>query len=355
MKLLPEIGSHFIVGFAGAELSDAERRLWSELRPAGTIIFKRNLAAGDRWPETLHQTLAELRDLSGREDFIVSVDHEGGRVHRFREPITHFPPPAAWTDSPKAIGAAMGRELRDLGVNLNFAPSFDLLVEPLNKVIGDRSFGPDPAESSRKALLFLEGLESEGVLGCAKHFPGHGGTVGDSHEMLPRVSTPIEVLRERELVPFRDYVASGRQLIMTAHVLFDQIDPASPATLSNPILQGILRDQLGFAGVIITDALDMKAVSGMPERNVAESFMRASGDLFCVCQGPEPKSPESMNTSTRMLPIEAALNFADGLSTSASQAPDLSLLIVKSQERIALFLAHLRAITAGWNSAGTGR
>jgi beta-N-acetylhexosaminidase len=336
MTLQTDPGKHFIVGFNSTTLSDEERRKWSELKPLGTIIFTRNIERNNpKWPEELRSTLAELKSLSEREDFIVSIDHEGGRVHRLAHPVTHFPAPVSWGAHTEEVGRAIGEELALLGVTLNFAPSFDILTENANKVIGDRSFGEDPYHVAEQALSFLAGLESMGVCGIAKHFPGHGATKEDSHEVLPSVDTPLDVLHSRELIPFIRYIKSGRQLVMTAHVVIRSIDPTLPATISKPVLSGLLREQLGYQGALITDALDMGALSGFTPHDVARAFVQATGDLFCVCQAKE------------RLPIDSALEFAEALSTE-NLAP--------SSERIERFIRfHHQVVSRQGKASGFGR
>lgn len=306
-----DIGKHFIVGVQGVELTPAERALWKELRPLGVIIFRRNISQSPQWRKDLVNLISELRSLSGRSEFISSIDHEGGRVHRLSPPITQFPAAQNWKDNSYGVGAAMGVELSSLGINLNFAPSLDVLTEPQNQVIGARAFSSNAEEVSSLGLSFLAGLESEGVLGCAKHFPGHGGTLADSHHELPSVDTTKDTLETRELLPFRHYINSGRKLIMTAHVVYKALDPENPATLSTKILTGILREKLGFSGAIITDALDMGALSGISQSQVAVKFIQAGGDLFCVCQDTNDKNALGQKIS----PIQAAMIYADALSS----------------------------------------
>lgn len=336
MTSQPDFGRHFIVGFGSTSLTDEERQKWAQLKPLGTIIFARNLNREDpSWPKELASTLLELKSLSGREDFVVSIDHEGGRVHRLAPPVTHFPAPVHWNSSVAEVGTAIGEELATLGVTLDFAPSFDVLTEPANKVIGDRAFSDNPDEVADKALSFLSGLESRGVCGCAKHFPGHGATKEDSHEVLPAVDTPLDLLNARELIPFIRYIESGRQLVMTAHVVIRSIDKTLPATISKPVLSGLLREQLGYQGALITDALDMGALSGFTPHDVARAFIQASGDLFCVCQAKE------------RLPIDSALEFAEALSTE-----DLT----PSSKRIEHFLSfHRKIVSRQGKVSGFGR
>jgi len=339
---MQEIGKHFIVGVQGTALSDEERSLWRKLRPLGTIIFGRNISKGATWRQELSELIRELREISGRPEFVASIDHEGGRVHRLSDPITKFPAAKNWHENSFAIGAAMGKELASLGINLNFAPSLDVLTEPRNTVIGERAFSDQPERVQQLGLEFLDGLESEGVLGCAKHFPGHGGTIEDSHRELPVVETAREILEKQELVPFKAYVDSGRELIMTAHVVYKNIDADNPATLSKPILTTLLRESLGFKGAIITDALDMGALSGISEAEVATKFLKAGGDLFCVCQDTNDKNKSGQKIS----PIAAAKIYADALVEHVDLAPDLK----RSSESISRFISKLQQVQ---KNAGT--
>jgi len=333
---MQELGKHFIVGVQGAVLLSEERTLWQKLRPLGVIIFKRNVAQTADWRPSLRDLILELKELSGRDDFIASIDHEGGRVHRLSPPITLFPAAKNWKGNSFAVGAAMGRELASLGINLNFAPSFDVLTQTNNKVIGERAFSSEPETVLASGLAFLQGLESEGVLGCAKHFPGHGGTLEDSHYALPSIELSKEELDTQELLPFKGYIESGRKLIMTAHVVYKALDLENPATLSKAILSGLLRDELGFQGAIITDALDMGALSKVSPAEVATKFIKAGGDLFCVCQDTNDKNSEGK----KLTPIQAALAYSDALSLNSEIADDLARSLVA----IELFLTELRRV-----------
>ena len=333
---MADIGKHFIVALQGSKLTDAERALWKELRPLGTIVFKRNVPQGAGWQQQLRDTLTELRELSGRQEFIASIDHEGGRVHRLFEPVTHFPAAALWSDLSYEVGAAMGSELSDLGFNLNYAPSMDVLVEPRNTVIGNRSFSSNAEEVTKQSLKFLDGMEAHGVLGVAKHFPGHGATVEDSHRELPRLQISKETLEHRELLPFKAYIESGRKLIMTAHIVFEALDPENPATLSTKILRDLLRGELGYDGAIITDALDMSALAAYSEAEVAAKFIRAGGDLFCVCQDTNDK----FNQGVKLSPIQSALRYAEALTNNS----ELQELLAESHRAIERFLKTLRFV-----------
>jgi beta-N-acetylhexosaminidase len=229
----------------------------------------------------------DLRSLGPH--LVLATDEEGGDVTRL-----HYR-----TGSPEPGNAVLGRlddvqftrssaqeigaELATLGIDLDLAPVVDVNSSDDNPVIGTRSFGGDAALVARHTAAWVEGLQSQGVAACAKHFPGHGDTVSDSHLTLPIVDVSARVLRERELVPFRAAIEAGVASVMTAAIVVTAIDPLTPATFSAPLLQGLLRDELGFTGVIVSDALDMAGASadtGVPE--AAVKALVAGCDLLCL-------------------------------------------------------------------------
>ena len=194
----------------------------------------------------------------------------------------------------------MGWELRLAGCNLNFAPDVDINSNADNPVIGVRSFGSTPEIVAEHSAAWTRGLQSAGIAVSAKHFPGHGDTAQDSHLALPVVDVSLDELRERELKPFEAVIAAGARTIMTSHILLPQIDPENPATLSAAVLQGLLRDELGFDGVIVSDALDMKGASGdvgIPEAAVLA--LAAGCDLLCI--GTENTDAQLAEIETRIL------------------------------------------------------
>jgi beta-N-acetylhexosaminidase len=222
---------------------------------------------------------------------MMAIDQEGGRVQRLKSPLTVWPPMArvaargdlALTE---AVGRALGDELRLFGFNLDFAPVLDVHTNPDNQVIGDRSFGETPEAAARHALAVWRGLEASGVRGCGKHFPGHGDTVQDSHLELPRIDAPLERLRAIELAPFAEAVRAGVGMIMTAHIVFAGVDER-PATMSRRWIDGVLRGELGFSGVVVSDDLDMKAVAGrFPVEEVVRDSLAAGVDAFLACRDP---------------------------------------------------------------------
>lgn len=322
---LSSLGIHFITGLSGPALLSEEQELLERLQPGGIILFRHNIDAesGQYWPERLQQLIEDTKKACARKNLLVSIDHEGGRVHRLPSPVTHFPPARDYREHAFEVGQAMGRELRSLSVNLNFAPVLDIFSEPRNTVIGDRAFGQDPSTVSECAVKFLRGLQGEGVLGCGKHFPGHGDTVADSHYELPVLNAELTILEQRELIPFDVLIKEGISLIMTAHVLYPALDPHHPATLSQDIITNLLRCKLGFQGVVITDALEMQALKHIADGQYISKILEAGVDLFLVAK------PESE------IPIKQTILLAEQLLRTSEDGELKSSILNESQTRIA--------------------
>jgi beta-N-acetylhexosaminidase len=291
-----------MIGIPGPTLDRPTRAFLAEHPPGGVILFKRNIRSASQ----LHTLVAELHETGSGLPPLVALDHEGGRVDRLRRrPFTHFPPAAVVgaRNDPRlaaAVGRAMGRELRAVGIDLDFAPVLDVWSNPRNRVIGDRAFGTTPARVARLALAFARGLMDAGVLACGKHFPGHGATTGDSHFVLPRDRRPRRAI-VADYLPFVRAVRADLPAILTAHVVFPALDPRRPATLSEVICRGLLRRRLGFRGAIFTDDLDMMAIAARatPDRT-AVAALTAGCDMLLFCQ--------SLATArTAMRGVEAAL------------------------------------------------
>lgn len=285
-----EFGKLFIVGLQGVELSDTEKTLLKKLQPLGIILFKRNIAQSENWIEKLQSLLSDVAFTTGREDLLVSIDHEGGRVHRLREPVTHFQPAKCWKARAAQVGSAMGKELNALGFHIAYAPVLDVLTAEGNCVIGDRALDSDPQQVSLYAAQFLDGLEKEGVLGCLKHFPGHGSTLADSHFELPVNSLDKQKLFSCDLLPFVE-LASKARLIMSAHILYPELDPEYPATLSKCILTDLLRGELGYSGAVISDALEMGALSHLSIADKAIQSVSAGVDILLTAEPTECTTP----------------------------------------------------------------
>lgn len=282
------LGHRFLIGLQpGHVLGDHDKRLLSLLKPAGVVFFRANFLADapyDDWLAAHRKLVADIREHIGRDEVLFCIDHEGGGVLRPPAPITPFAYARRWKEQAADVGRAMGTELASLGFNVNFAPVLDVNSNADNPVIGQRAFGATPQEVTAAARPFLQAMQAEGVLGCPKHFPGHGDTSVDSHYGLPVVDIDAATFRSRELAPFREMADAEARMIMTAHIVFPQIDPGTPATMSKVMLQDILRGELGFKGVVVSDDLGMAAISSMLDRpETSIKLANAGCDLLCMC------------------------------------------------------------------------
>jgi beta-N-acetylhexosaminidase len=277
-------GQLLFVGFAGLEIPPELGKQIEAGRVGGVVLFRRNIAE----PEQLRTLIRRLHELAPADaPLTVALDQEGGRVQRLREPWTEWPPMrklgAGPAEQTAAFAKALALELLDVGVDLDFAPVVDVDSNPQNPVIGDRSFGADPATVSRHASAFISAMQTAGIATCAKHFPGHGDTDMDSHFALPRLDLDRTRLDRTELPPFRAAIAAEVASIMTAHVLFPKLDPRRPATLS-PAVMGMLRDELGYDGLVFSDDVEMKAVAdhfSVEQRSLG--VLEAGVDIILAC------------------------------------------------------------------------
>jgi len=328
---LAQFGKHLIVGLSGTKLSSQEKRLLKQLAPLGIILFAKNIEpAGDlSWTEPLFRLVDDAREGCGRENFIVSIDHEGGRVHRFPSVLTRFSPAARWEEYSREIGLAMGTELAAIGVTLSFAPVLDIHSEPTNPVIGERALSSDPLEVATRGLAVFHGLEAAGIVACGKHFPGHGATTQDSHHVLPRLEVDLETLSERELVPFQGLSNAGIPLLMSAHVVYPALDPTLPATLSSKILTQILRDQLHYQKALVTDDLEMKALAKYTPGEKAILALEAGNDILLEANPSNGAALDVAETMLRALADKADAGRLD-LSRSAKRVDEL----LKYHERL---------------------
>jgi len=278
----------FTVGFTGHEPS-AEVRELLRRGAGGVILFGRNVESAAQ----VAALTGSLKREAGRP-LLTSVDQEGGRVMRLRQRhgFTELPSMRALGASgderlARQVGALLGRELRAVGLDLDYAPVVDVDTNPQNPVIGDRAFSCDPAVVARMGAALALGLQSQGVAACAKHFPGHGDTSQDSHRHLPRLPHDLGRLRAVELLPFAALARAGVASVMTAHVVFEALDAAHPATMSPPVLR-LLREECGFAGPVISDDLEMKAVTEhFPLAEAVVASVNAGVDVLLVCHRPE--------------------------------------------------------------------
>lgn len=277
------VGDLLLLGFEGTAPDPALREWFEAVRPGGVLLFARNIQS----PEQVADLTAALQRWRGESPLLVAVDQEGGRVSRFGPPFTVFPGSGALGRAGDArlaerVGRVLGAELKAVGVTVNLAPVLDLRLGPENPVLGERSLGSDPAAAARLGAALIRGMQEAGLAATAKHFPGHGGTAVDSHVALPVVAGDAAWLARTPLVPFQAAVAAGVAAVMTAHVRYPALDPDLPATLSPRIL-ALLREDLGFGGVAVTDDLLMGAIAETwPAEEAAVLALEAGADLLLL-------------------------------------------------------------------------
>ncbi len=291
-----DLGGLFMIGLFDTSFDAEAREFLDELKPAGVILFTRNVIDPVQIALLNHDLQAYAHRRYG-EGLLIGTDQEGGRVSRLRAPFTQFPPALeiAESDDPEGnverFATVTARELRLTGFTTDFIPVMDVLGghgDARSSVIGDRSYGADPRVAANLGTRVATVLQSMGITACAKHFPGHGGTSVDSHLDLPVDHRSRERIERSDLVPFRAAVAAGVSMIMSAHVVYPAIDPERPATLSRAALTGILREEIGFDGVTVSDDMDMAAVSDRygPEEYSAAAI-DAGADLVLICNDPQ--------------------------------------------------------------------
>jgi beta-N-acetylhexosaminidase len=308
MTLPRDIGRHIgqlvIAGFDGPTIPPEFREIAHEFDLAGVILFSRNVEAADQVAELSREVQALARELP----LWVSVDQEGGRVARLRKPFTEWPPMRALGTAghdtlTNRFAAALAAELRAVGISLDFAPVLDVNTNERNPVIGDRALSDRADVVAHLGRLIIEVLQGNGIAACGKHFPGHGDTSTDSHLELPLVEHPPDRLRAVELVPFRAAIEADVAAIMTAHVLVPSIDEKMPATLSRDIVTGILKEELGYGGLVLSDDLEMKAIADhFRIEAAAVQAVQAGCDAVLLC---------GANHGLQMSVLEALLHAAE--------------------------------------------
>ncbi|MFV0368424.1 MAG: beta-N-acetylhexosaminidase [Hyphomicrobiaceae bacterium] len=282
--------SAFITGLAGPYLSDDERCFLASARPVGVILFSRNLESHDQ----IRRLVDEARAAIGDEETLVLIDQEGGRVQRLRPPLGRELPPAAafatlFTDdagqacqAAQTVARLMAHDLKALGIDTDCAPVCDLPVAGAHKIIGDRAYGCDVAQVITLARCVASGFMAGGVLPVIKHIPGHGRARSDSHLELPVVETQRRTLEQTDFATFR--ALADLPAAMTAHVVFSDIDAEHPASASAKVTGDVIRGHIGFDGLLMSDDLGMKALSG-PMRERAASVIAAGSDVALHCNG----------------------------------------------------------------------
>jgi len=276
-----------IFGIAGATLSSDEAEFFRRVEPAGYILFKRNCVD----PAQMRALTDALRDLHGRDDVLIMIDQEGGRVARMQPPVwPAFPAggafdplydraPVSAIEAARANAHALALMLRDVGVNVDAAPMLDVRMDGASDIVGDRALGSDPMQVAALGRAMLDGLRKGGVVGIVKHMPGHGRALVDSHHHLPVVDASAQEL-ERDIAPFR--TLRNAPMGMTSHIVYTAWDAEQPASRSPIVIDRIIRGEIGFDGLLMSDDLDMKALSGaVPDR--AAAVVAAGCDLALNC------------------------------------------------------------------------
>ncbi|HKY39691.1 MAG TPA: beta-N-acetylhexosaminidase [Polyangiaceae bacterium] len=329
----------FTVGFYGKTVSgDLEGLLARGV--GGVIFFARNIGSS---AEVLELT-GDIKRVADRP-LVLAIDQEGGQVARLRDGFTEIPPMRAVGATGNAalareLGKLVGRELRAVGFDMNYAPVLDVDTNPDNPIIASRSFGRTPELVTELGLALAAGLQEVGVAACGKHFPGHGDTSQDSHLELPTLPHAMERLERVELVPFRAAAKAGIASFMTAHVIFQAVDAKYPATMSRAVLTGILREKLAYAGVVVTDDVEMKAIAdnygvgeavllgldaGVDHFLCCHTASLAHGAIEAIVRAVESRklSRETLDTATRRFATLRAryskpIGASDGLSALRS-------------------------------------
>ena len=291
-ELRRHVGQLAIVGFDGHDLPADIRSLAREFDLGGVIFFARNVES----PEQVAELSRQSQALASEIPLWVSVDQEGGRVARLKRPFTEWPPMITLgrAGSPESdrlaarFATALAAELHAVGISLDYTPVLDVLTNPKNPAIGDRALADRAEDVARIGTVIIRTLQGAGIAACGKHFPGHGDTGTDSHHELPLLEHPPDRLDAVELVPFKAAIAAGVASIMTAHILIPSLDEERPATLSPAIVDGLLKKTLGYGGLVLSDDLDMKAISGRDGYREATVRAIAAGcDAVLLC-APKP-------------------------------------------------------------------
>lgn len=274
-----------VSGFDGTSLNSQTEKLITEQGIGGLILFERNY----KNPKQLKKLTEDLQAITPQHSppLFISVDQEGGRVLRLKEPFTKFPPmcclgKANSDDLAYRFGLAMGKEMKAVGINMDYAPVLDVHSNPDNPIIGQRAISSNPEKVARLGCKIIQGFKDARVFPVGKHFPGHGDTSQDSHLILPQVDRRLESLEQIELIPFAKAFQEGLEVIMTAHVVYPAWDANIAATFSNTILKSLLRNKMGFKGLVMSDDLEMQAVTQTAEE-IPALAVNAGVDLFLVC------------------------------------------------------------------------
>jgi len=324
------------------------RSLAREFGLGGVILFSRNIEEPEQVAELAFDASRIVPDLP----LWVSIDQEGGRVARLKAPFTEWPPMATLGRSgdvrlAERFARALAIELKTVGITLDYAPVLDIHTNPKNPVIGDRALAEKAEEVARLGAAIIRTLQGEGIAACGKHFPGHGDTSTDSHVELPLVAHPPDRLRAVELLPFKAAIDAGVATVMTAHVLVPSLDENRPASLSRRIVHDLLREELKYEGVILSDDLEMKAVAAEYEvPSAAVLAIQAGCDGALICGG---------DHDTQAAALEALVHAVEDERVPMSRVDDALMRQRRAKERFLASPIAARPLTARAVRAALGR
>lgn len=305
MTLDEKIGQMMFAGVSGTTLQQETTSLIQDYKVGGLILYGNNLETPQQTVTLMNALMAA--NVNNQLPLFLGTDQEGGKIVRLPGSLKNFPTNKRIGDinqSPLsfAVGQLLGEQLTAFGFNLDFAPVLDVNSNPNNPIIGDRSFSNDPDIVSKLGIETMKGLESKQVIPVIKHFPGHGDTAVDSHLELPKVTKSLDDLNQLELVPFKAAIENGADVVMVAHILLPKIDPQYPSSMSKEIITGMLRDQLGFDGVVMTDDMTMKAITNHFDiGQAAVDSVKAGSDVILIAH-------EYANVTAAIQAVKAAVN-----------------------------------------------
>ncbi len=330
MTLEEKIGQMVIVGLDGYEVDENAASMIREHLVGGFILFRTNVKSSGQLLALINALKKENSD--NKVPLFLSVDEEGGRISRMPEDINKLPSNKESgevndRDFSYQIGGLLAQEIKAFGFNIDFAPVLDIFSNPKNTVIGDRAFGSDADIVSKLGIETMKGIREGGVIPVVKHFPGHGDTTVDSHVGLPSIDYDMDRLTGFELVPFKAAIDNQADAVMVAHILLSKIDAENPATMSEAIITGLLRNRLGFNGVVITDDMTMGAiVDNYDIGDAAVRSVNAGSDIVLVCHGNEK----------RLAVIDALIDAADNGTITEQRLNESVYRILKMKSKYGL-------------------
>ncbi len=287
--MIDKIGQLLIIGVRGKILTQDEAEFIVKNNIGGVVLFARNIES----PEQVHQLCTQIQATRHKTrdklPLFIGIDQEGGRVARLKAGFTPWPAMGLLgkldsTSVAFKLAMCMGAEMRAVGINLDFAPCVDVFTNPKNTVIGDRALSSDPEQVAKLASALVRGFIKSGIIPCAKHFPGHGNTLVDSHEDLPVENIDLDRLKSVELVPFKKVFRARLDMVMTAHIQFPKIDPQYPVTLSEIFIKKMLREELRYRQLVVTDDLDLGALAkNYSVAEIAVRALEAGNDILLYC------------------------------------------------------------------------